>query len=319
MSAAFDWYECSLDGLKLDLSIRRYRDLYANYTGKEELTARVFARELLQLIADDQAFGVEMEKNSWRLDDFELRKERGFNHYRCCLVCYTPLRVSLFRLLWSPGTSIHLISSGKRSPLVSSAVRKLCPLHYVTRADSALDFDQAGDWLRLVNLSEQIREGVLLGRRLSSTQVLQDEETGGKTYYLGSLKSTCFMRIYDKTIEQRHNAPKHLRKDIPENWTRAEIVSRPDDKERRLFLAKCDPADVWSSSPATAEFYKAVCAGEIGHMPKAAPRVEDFNKAWWTMLQQYKRTIAWGLKISGGSWPELAARMQHDMTAADLL
>ena len=305
MSAKFDWYEASLDGLPMD--------------GNTTAMAHRFARLLLQTLSDDAEFSSDLDSYGWRLDDFELKEERGFNHYRCALVCYTPLRVALFRVLWNELSSLHVISSGKRSPAISDALRRLCPVHFVTRADSALDFDRPGDWDRLVKLSEACREGQLLGRRMSSTLILQDEQTAGKTYYLGSLKSAAFLRIYDKTREQRAKAPKHLRAGIPDDWTRAEVVARPTDKERRLYLAHCSPCDVWGASPVTQEIYKAVEGGELGLMPKVAPRTEDFNRAYWTMLQQYKKTYEWLLKQCGGDVGLLGDRIYSDLLSAGLL
>lgn len=307
MSAKFDWYECSLDGLPL---VKGY---------DREATAREFGRRLLQAMADFPDFEEELRLNGWRLDSFEWSDEHGFNHYRHALALYTPQRVCVFRLLWSELTSIHLISSGNRSPFVCMAVRKLCPVHFVTRADSALDFDGVEAWQKLVDVAEQLREGQV-GRRMSATKVLQDIETGGKTYYLGSMKSTSFLRVYDKTQEQRAKAPKHLRAGIPADWTRAEVVARPADKERRLYLAHCAPVDVWSVSQTFQDFYEMVESGVPGAMPKVPPRVEDFNKAYWTMLQQYKRTYAWLLRTRcGGDIRLLGENIVNDLMSAGLM
>lgn len=307
MPAKFDWYECSLDGLPLVRGFDR------------EATARQFGRKLLQTMADFQDFADELDANGWRLDSMEWSDEHGFNHYRYALVCYTPQRVAVFRLLWSELTSIHLIASGKRSPIVCKAVRKLCPVHFVTRADSALDFDGAEAWATLVEVAERLRNGQV-GRRMSATRVLQDVETGGKTYYLGSMKSSSFLRVYDKTQEQRAKVPKHLRASIPDEWTRAEVVARPADKERRLYLAHCTPLDVWSVSQTYQDFYELVEGGVPGAMPKVPPRVEDFNKAYWTMLQQYKRTFAWLLRTRcGGDIRLLGEQIGDDLLSAGLL
>lgn len=317
MSAHFDWYEASLDGLKTSDLVLRSR--LQDKIDPDAAAAWVFAREFLQEIANDDKFDTEMKSHGWRFDDFERVQERGFNHYRSCLTCYTPERVALFRLLWSPGSSLHIICSGKRSPVLSAALRRLVPLHYVTRADSALDFGEFGAWDRLVKLSEELRDGVFFGNKPTSTQILQDEETGGKTYYLGSLKSPAFMRIYDKSVEQRLKTPAHMHDQIPALWTRAEVVSRPAEKEQRLFLSRCEPADVWSAGAVIRKFYESICAGEIGEMPKESPKVEDFNKAYWTALYQYKRTWEWALKQSGGDIHAFGEKIVNDLMSAGLM
>lgn len=54
----------------------------------------------------------------------------------------------------------------------------------------------------------------------------------GRTMYFGSQSSDIFCRIYDKTLERQANAKEN--EDIPEQWTRMEIVYK---KERAKLLA----------------------------------------------------------------------------------
>ncbi|WP_250638314.1 replication initiation factor domain-containing protein [Lactobacillus johnsonii] len=47
----------------------------------------------------------------------------------------------------------------------------------------------------------------------------------GRTMYFGSQASDLFCRVYDKTLERKINSDQ---KDIPEKWTRLEMVYRKD-------------------------------------------------------------------------------------------
>lgn len=314
MSAHFDWYEASLDGLEMTARPGGQGDTY------EAMCAWYLSRKLLEGCFDEKEFCDECDRRGWRLEDFYRRPERAFNHYKSALACYTPENVALFRLLWSPGSALHIIASGRRSPSVSAVLRRLCPVHYVTRADSALDFEGIDDFDRLTTIAEGLRRGIpgYKGRPLSSTTIEQDEDTGGRTFYLGSLKSETLMRIYDKAKEQRQKLPRHLWTDIPSIWTRAEVLARPTDKERRRYLSQCGPADVWRASAATTEFYNLLQQAELEKLERPK-HVDDVNRAYWTMLQQYRRSFQWLLQRSNGNKEKAAARLWEDLETAHLL
>lgn len=308
MSARFDWYECTLNGLDLG---GRSSVLHEN--------VYLLARSVLQKCFDDPFFAADADNHDWRLDDFQFETGRGFNHYLFSLALYSPVHVPICRFLYNDDGAVHCIASGKNSPLVSDVIRTICPTHSVTRVDSALDFLVAGDWVRLVKLVTELRDGDLLGRRLTTTTIMQDKETAGKTFYCGSMKSESFLRIYDKTTEQKHSLPKHLHNEIPENWTRAEIVFRPSDKNQRLYLAKSSPADVWDCSPTFREFYRALEMGELGHLPEKEIKVPSADKAYWTMLYQYRKCFQRLLDRSGGDWTKASEILYEDLQTADLL
>ena len=306
--ARFDWYEATLSGLDLG---GRLSVLHEN--------VHLLARSVLQKCFDDPFFSADADNHGWRLDDYQFEYGRGFNHYRFSLAVYSPVHVPICRFLYNEESSVHCIASGKNSPLVSDVIRTICPNHSVTRVDSALDFLVVGDWERLVKLCNDLRDGDLLGRRLTTTTIMQDAETAGKTFYVGSMKSESFLRIYDKTREQKHSLPKHLHSEIADNWTRAEVVFRPTDKGQRLYLSKASPADIWASSPTFNEFYRACVGGELGHLPEKEIRVPDADKAYWTALYQYRRSWERVLNQCGGDMHKFGEKVINDLMTANLL
>src|SRR5699024_7321287 len=87
-----------------------------------------------------------------------------------------------------------------------------------------------------------IRDRNVTGVQTCALPILWDElnsrSTGdgkllGQTMYFGSQTSDIFCRIYDKALEQKRKV-KDKDKEIPEKWTRMEIVYR---KERAKMLA----------------------------------------------------------------------------------
>lgn len=313
MSARFDWYEASLDGYQM-----RPGPFGSSFESK---CAWFLSTELLLGCFEEDEFTEECDRREWRIEDFNRKEERGFNHYSSSLACYTPENTLLFRLLWSSDSSLHLISSGGRSAVVSRVLRRLVPLHYVTRVDSAIDFVGEDRFSELVERAEYVREKTFVyGKKISTTMIQQDRETAGKTFYLGSMSSETLMRIYDKAVEQRAKLPKHLRADVPPVWSRCEVVARPKDKERRLFLSRCDASDVWQSSDSVAEFYKLLNESEfLQDMPDRPKKDLDLNKAYWTMLYQYRRTFLWLLSRTKGDRNAASLILWGDLDAADLL
>ena len=284
----FDWYECTL---------------YNVYPSE----ARLFGFSVLE----DYCI---VEKVA--LEDFYCEMERGFQHYRASMTFYDENRIAVFRLLMNEDSPVHFIATGKRAPVLSGIVRKLQPNHAVTRADSALDFiGNPDDFRNVCNCVIECRNNSN-GRKLSLTQIKQ--EKGGETLYLGSMKSESFLRVYDKAHEQRQILPRHLHYQLPQLWTRAEIVVRPSDKVQRAFLSKCEPDSVWSFNPACSEFLRYLNEAETPIRPAVPPRTEDFDRAWWAMLYQYRRAILHQVNCRlRGSWSDLGNLIYEEMSKAD--
>ena len=106
----------------------------------------------------------------------------------------------------------------------------------LSRIDLAID-DFKDDLIKF----SRIRRAALKSEftsRWNKWDELNSRSTGdgkllGQTMYFGSQTSDIFCRIYDKALEQKRKA-KDKDKEIPEKWTRLEIVYR---KERAKMLA----------------------------------------------------------------------------------
>ena len=106
----------------------------------------------------------------------------------------------------------------------------------LSRIDLAID-DFKDDLIKF----SRIRRAALKSEftsRWNKWDELNSRSTGdgkllGQTMYFGSQTSDIFCRIYDKALEQKRKA-KNKDEEIPEKWTRLEIVYR---KERAKMLA----------------------------------------------------------------------------------
>ncbi len=108
--------------------------------------------------------------------------------------------------------------------------------HNFSRIDLAVD-DKRESLLAFSRIYQHACEGSYTSRWSKWDEVMSHRSTNnefiGRTMYFGSQRSDIFCRIYDKALEQRRAHPDD--KDIPEEWTRMEIVYK---KERANLLAE---------------------------------------------------------------------------------
>lgn len=101
----------------------------------------------------------------------------------------------------------------------------------------------------------------------------------GRTMYFGSQSSEIFCRIYDKSLERKANSDA---KDIPEHWTRLELVYRKE-RAKLLALHLVDHADIGTVIRETLNNY-------IRFVQK--PRnSSDTNKSRWKSASWWDRLL----------------------------
>ena len=173
--------------------------------------------------------------------------------------------------------------------------------HQVTRADSAQDFLAPGAWDELYPL--------LLGladeRRLSVSQA-GDWHRGrdGRTLYIGSRKSSVFLRLYEKGLEQRAKAPSpELAAKVDPNWCRVELETRPE-KDARSVVARMSPDQVWGLTAWSQEVRRRLDGVEVPRVVMRGWRQSDDDRALAFMLRQYGPMLV-RQRASAGSWAAL--------------
>jgi len=118
-------------------------------------------------------------------------------------------------------TGVYLRSSGSDSQQLWEALRTIP--HNVTRADSAIDYVEQGiyDWMseRLIEFAQE--------RNLKISYLGDWARGNNRTLYIGSRKSTVFLRVYEKGHKEGADP----------NWIRFEVEVKPTKEKRKQFSA----------------------------------------------------------------------------------
>jgi len=176
-------------------------------------------------------------------------------------------------------------ASGERAPALARLLRDGGE-HRVTRCDVAVDLygDDLFDRLReaCIDISDEYR---IKTREVGSP----NDDDAGKTFYLGSRKSSVFARVYEKGKADR----KHYR-DYPDDvlapWVRIELEVKPD-KEMKAKAAGIQPSQFWGISAwATALSEKALDMSPepISFHPR---RTATDEAAFRHMCDQYRNLL----------------------------
>ena len=125
---------------------------------------------------------------------------------------------------------VLLRATSEEAEELAPFIRKHWPDHQVSRADMAVDFEEAGifeelsGWLLDYAKANRIKTG-FAGDWANGTQ--------GRTLYVGSRQSAVYIRLYEKGHEQASKGSKHASLD----WVRFEAEIKPQTKEARARLA----------------------------------------------------------------------------------
>lgn len=139
------------------------------------------------------------------------------------------------------GTFIRATSDQARS--FASFVRGTWPDHSVSRADIAIDFNEAGAFESLHTLGVTIaKEFGLKIRRAGDWDLNQD----GRTLYIGSRQSVLMIRIYEKGIERQKAGVVSA----PSTWVRFELEVKPAKSDGKRKAATMEPYEFFGASKA---------------------------------------------------------------------
>lgn len=175
-------------------------------------------------------------------------------------------------------------ASGEDTGPFVDLVRNMWPeTHYVTRMDSAVDFDGQDVWDRLEALALATAEKMRL-----KTRVVGDYHgrTDGVTLYLGAVSSPAQMRLYEKGKQMRLRMPVELRSTVSENWVRAEIQLRPQ-KHARVSAASASPVDAWGYAAFAKHFAAEALNLDVERVAGKVWRETDDERAYRFAVKQY--------------------------------
>lgn len=224
----------------------------------------------------------------------------------------------------------HAFATGADAPEFAEVVRRLWPVHRVSRMDSALDFVGEGSWDRITALAMEFADEY--GVKCSvAGDWLRGE--GGRTLYLGSRKSQFFLRIYEKgkqlrgeLIEATEGADGSSRRagdaeaapssagtnadsglaEIDPTWVRVECEVKPV-REMREAAAMIPPRGAWGMSAWGGDFARELLGIDVERVRVSMYRPRDDERAIRAVITQYWRAIE-ALAASEGSWEAFGRR-----------
>ncbi len=270
---AFDWYQST------------FRD--ERYAVKPE--------ELVDVLAYDLGAG-------------SIETVRGLNGYREQAVMRLPDGDVCGRLMYGGRNSWpNGFGSGDAAPAFARVVRSRFPkTHMVTRADIAFDVQAPGAFDLLYGECLAVADE----RGLSVSQA-GDWHRGeaGRTGYIGSRDSEVRVRVYEKGLEQRVKAPSpEAAESVPKDWTRLELVVRPQKAPRRLLAASTAPEDFFGYSIWTQMLATRLWALDVPRVERASWKVSDDDEVLKWAVRQYGALLARQAERVG-SWEALGLRL----------
>jgi DNA relaxase NicK len=135
------------------------------------------------------------------------------------------------------GHGVNVFASGCDAPFFAEQVRRRWPIHRVTRADVAIDFDSPGAWDWAFALLKGIAEEYKLKTRHEGDYHRAED---GRSFYLGGRQSVVRGVAYEKG------------KQIPElgmpDLTRIELRVFPKDRQSGELVAMLEPSALFGCS-----------------------------------------------------------------------
>lgn len=210
----------------------------------------------------------------------------------------------LFRVDEQDGKTCLITASSDTCPGVVEVIRKLWPVHNVSRLDACQDYtgdtvfedvdallvdiamergtrlDQCGDWLRKT----------------------------GRTRYVGSRTSVAFLRWYEKGKEQFAHAISGA--DLPEDFdvtrSRFEVQLRPPSRDKQA-AATYTPQDVFAYADWTKYAFGLLSGFDLAPVLKAQRKRSPHERRVLNMCKQYGPTFLAELSRCHGS-PDLVVK-----------
>ena len=185
-----------------------------------------------------------------------------------------------------PG-EVHIVATSESCDEVVPVLRRLWPVHRVSRADSSIDFQ--------ADFAEQDELALAFAVNAGISFQLITNSAGGATRYLGSRSSENFVRVYKKSEQLVALHPERA-DSITAGVVRFELESRPSKREVKERAATMSPDDLWGLGQWTQAF-------ALERLGIDAPRVSthfrkptDFERTRFHMKKQYSPT--WSRRVA---------------------
>jgi hypothetical protein len=245
----------------------------------------------------------------------ELQQGPGLNSYAHSYRGLDMRGDELFRLMFGGvNPAPHVKVQGVYSPDVAQVIRDCWPEHRVSRADSAFDVSEPGIFDVLVERFQSFCAHFnLLWRQVGDWRPdgLRDP-LSGRTFYVGSRTSLCYLRVYEKGLQMLQKArPEDEPPDL--NWVRVELEVKPQDRTQKARLAHITPEQAWGVSRWARCALQAINGHATERVIMWEPKETNAYRAVRHALRQYKDSMKIVHENEGGD--EAFMRFVHSVWA----
>lgn len=181
------------------------------------------------------------------------------------------------------GGEVHVQTSSQSCDVVVPLLRKLWPVHRVTRADSSYDFHGTYKSVRDVAKAFADERGIFTYEHVNSD--------GGATLELGSRSSERQVKVYDKTAELKHKHPERAG-EIPEGIIRAELQFRPSKRPAKARVSVMNPDDLWGLSAWTKDLASTLLGFEAERVTLRFKVPSDWSRSVHYLGEHYGPSVA---------------------------
>jgi hypothetical protein len=162
-------------------------------------------------------------------------------------------------------------------------LRRMWPAHWISRADSSVDF--SADFAELDAVAVAFAEDRGLSFRLVS------DSAGGATRYLGAPSSELRVRVYKKSEQLRALHPEAV-DSIPDGIVRVELQARPGKRAVKERAATMTADGLWGLGAWSQIFAAQILGFEAERVPTHFRRPSDWTRALHYLGKQYAPMVA---------------------------
>ncbi len=203
------------------------------------------------------------------------------------------------------GEGVHVSATGSEALWWS----KLCRAkweHQVTRVDAAEDYSTEGSFDVLTGLA-----GAVAKERGLRTFNVGDwlQGIGGRTLYVGSIKSAARVRVYEKGKEYASRGVAG----VSPHWARIEGTFRPRRRPGRIALAAAQPMECFGLAAWTRDLAERLNGFALEKIEDVRWEASEDDRAYAWCIRQYGQVLVRRM-LALGSWEAVGAQIGDDIT-----
>lgn len=204
------------------------------------------------------------------------------------------------------GHGVNVFASGVDAPFFAQQLRLRWPIHRVTRADVAMDFDGVGAWDWAFDLLKGYAERYKLKTRHAGDYHRGED---GRSFYLGGAQSVVRGVVYEKGKQIPEMGLPHL--------VRIELRVYPKDKASGEAVAMVSPEKLYGCSRWSADLGGYLCSQDEFERVTIGTRwtKSDRARAVRALVKQYGGKLG-ELASELGGWDVLGEHLGKMVTEA---